>query len=129
MMMLYSQYGGYQCIVKKSRIMKKLLKKVLTAGRAIFPFKGYFMGLIKDFDKLCSEFPDIYLEIVSDGPDIDKIKSFIDSLDESVKKRILLTSWIPYDELNNKILECKLFIGMGTTVIDSSLKYKPSIAV
>lgn len=40
-----------------------------------------------------------------------------------------MTSWIPYDELNNKILECKLFIGMGTTVIDSSLKYKPSIAV
>ena len=32
-------------------------------------------------------------------------------------------------KLNNKILECKLFIGMGTTVIDSSLKYKPSIAV
>lgn len=116
---------NYEEIIEKSYKSNK----ILTAGRAIFPFKGYFMGLIKDFDKLCSEFPDIYLEIVSDGPDIDKIKSFIDSLDESVKKRILLTSWIPYDELNNKILECKLFIGMGTTVIDSSLKYKPSIAV
>lgn len=90
-MMLYSQYGGYQCIVKNRELWRNYWKsyksnKILTAGRAIFPFKGYFMGLIKDFDKLCSEFPDIYLEIVSDGPDIDKIKSFIDSLDESVKR-------------------------------------------
>ena len=60
---------NYEEIIEKSYKSNK----ILTAGRAIFPFKGYFMGLIKDFDKLCSEFPDIYLEIVSDGPDIDKI--------------------------------------------------------
>ena len=103
--------------------------RILTAGRAVFPFKGYFIGLIKDFVKLFSENSEISLEIVSDGPDIDKIKALINTLDESVKERIILKNWMPYDELNNKVTECKLFIGMGTTVIDSSLKYKPSIPV
>ena len=52
----------------KSRIM-------MTAARAEFPNKGYMMGLVDDFVRLKEKFPDVKLEIIAAGDDMDKLSA------------------------------------------------------
>lgn len=100
---------------------------ILTAARADFPFKGYMVGLVDVFAQLKPEFPDLKLRYITAGADLDILQEKINSLSEDFRKDVLVTGWIPYDEFLNETQKCKIFIGMGTTILDSALNYKPVV--
>ncbi len=102
---------------------------IMTAARADFPYKGYLMGLIDDFVELKQEFPQLKLEIISAGDDRFQIERRIAALPDWMKKDVMLSGWMEYEKLQEKLAECMLFIGMGTSVLDAGLLYKPCIAV
>ena len=111
-------------------IQKGFLNNViLTAARAEFPYKGYILGLIDDFVSLKKEIPQLKLEIVSAGDDISQLHKKIDTIPYEVRRDIQLNGWMAYNDLKVKMRDCKVFVGMGTTVFDASLQYKPAVVV
>ncbi len=102
---------------------------IMTAARAQFPYKGYIIGLIKDYAELKKTYNNLKLEIISAGEDYNVIVDTIASLDENISKDIVLHGWMDYEKLKNSIEKSKIFVGMGTTVLDSALLYKPSLPV
>ena len=102
---------------------------ILTAARADFPYKGYMVGLIDLFVDLKNKYPKAELEIVASGDDIQILKDKIANQTESIKASIKLHGWMDYEELKTQMRQCKVYIGMGTTVFDAALQYKPSIVV
>lgn len=100
---------------------------ILTAARADFPFKGYMVGLVDVFAQLKAEFPDLKLRYITAGADLSVLEEKIDTLPVEYRKDVLVTGWIPYDEFLNETQNCKIFVGMGTTILDSALNYKPVI--
>lgn len=102
---------------------------IMTAARAEFPFKGYIIGLIDDFAELKKDYPSLKLSIVSAGDDIDEVKEKIEALPADIANDIKLVSWLSYDRLLEFIKGCKLFLGMGTSILDAALQYKPGVVV
>lgn len=102
-------------------------KVILTVTRADFPFKAYVMGLIDDFNELCQETKDFSLKIISAGKDKLQIQNKIDKFDAKIKAKINLLDWMPYEGVKEEIRKCFLFVGMGTSVLDSAACYKPVI--
>lgn len=97
---------------------------IMTATRADFPYKGYLIGLVDDFVVLKKNHPELKMLIVSAGNDLPKLKEKIAGLEEIIKKDITVHGWVAYPELIELIKKCKLFIGMGTTILDAALQYK-----
>lgn len=102
---------------------------IMTVSRAEFPFKGYMLGLIDDYEQLFKDNPKIKLEIVSSGDDFSKLEAKIKKLDKAIQESIVLYSWMPNDKLQKEIENCKVYIGMGTTILDASRIYRPAIPV
>ncbi|MBR5994341.1 MAG: glycosyltransferase [Lachnospiraceae bacterium] len=102
---------------------------IMTAARAEFPFKGYIIGLIDDFAELKKDYPSLKLSIVSAGDDIDEVKEKIEALPTDIARDVELVSWLPYEKLLETIKACKVFVGMGTSVLDAALQFKPGVVV
>ena len=102
---------------------------ILTAARADFPYKGYMIGLIEDYSILKRNYPNLKLEIVSSGDDYNQLIDKINTIPEAQRRDIILHGWMDYERLKEKMRECKVFVGMGTTVFDAALQYKPAIVV
>lgn len=104
---------------------------IMTASRAEFPFKGYLLGLLDEFPRLKASYPKLRLQMVAGGleEDIQKIHDRIAALPEGCRQSIEFHNWMDYDELKKEMEHCKLFIGMGTSVLEAALAYKPSIPV
>ena len=99
---------------------------ILTIARADFPFKGYIVGLIEWF-KTSSERTN--LNIISYGKDEKVIVDKINALDDSVKNRISFVGKTDYNELEKYYQNADIYVGMGTTVLDASLRGIVSIPV
>lgn len=97
---------------------------IMTATRADFPFKGYLMGLVDDFVELKKKYPELKMLIVSAGNDLPKLKDKIAELEDNVKNDINVHGWVTYPELIELMKKCKVFVGMGTTILDAALQYK-----
>lgn len=102
---------------------------ILTASRAEIPFKGYMLGLIDDFAKLYESNPSYTLKIISAGNDIDQVKDKIKKLPNEIQKKIQLYGWMAYEQLEEEIRNCKIVVGMGTTILDAAKSYKIAIPV
>lgn len=102
----------------KRKIDKSIIN-ILTIARAEFPFKGYILGLL---DWFVSSDASIRLTIVSYGPDEKKIADRINSFDDIVKKRITLVGKTDYGQLEKYYQTADLYVGMGTTVLDASMR-------
>ena len=102
---------------------------ILTASRAEIPFKGYMLGLIDDFAKLYESNDSYSLKIISAGDDINQIKDRINSLPNAIQKKIFLYGWMTYEQLEEEIRNCKIVVGMGTTILDAAKNYKIAIPV
>ena len=98
----------------------------MTIARADFPFKGYIVGLIEWF-KTSSERTN--LNIISYGKDEKVIVDKINALDDSVKNRISFVGKTDYNELEKYYQNADIYVGMGTTVLDASLRGIVSIPV
>lgn len=102
---------------------------LLTITRAEFPFKGYVLGLIDDFKKLCDIHNDITLTIITFGKDEGKIAEKIKELPSSVQSKISLISQTPYEKLKEYFNQTHLYLGMGTTLLDAVNNGIPALAV
>lgn len=102
---------------------------ILTAARAEYPYKGYIFGLLDAFVEIKEENPKLKMTIVSGGGDLEQFNKKLDSLDDKIKEDLYVYKWMAYDSLLELAKKCKLFVGMGTSVLDMALCYKPSIAV
>ena len=97
---------------------------IMTAARADFPYKGYLMGLVDDFAALKKKYTGLKLLIVAAGNDLPKLKEKINGLDENIKKDLMINGWVTYPKLIELMKKCKVFVGMGTTILDAALQYK-----
>jgi len=102
---------------------------ILTIARADFPFKGYIIGLIDDFKKLCDIHDNMTLTIITFGKDEDKIAEKIKKLPSEVQSKINLIGRTPYEKLREYFVQSHLFLGMGTTVLDAVNHSVPAIVV
>lgn len=104
---------------------------IMTAARAEYPYKGYLLGLVDTFKTLKVKYPALQLEIVTGGmeEDVARLREKQSSLPEEFQKDIIFHNWMDYDTLRQEMERCKVFIGMGTSVLDAALVYKPAIAV
>lgn len=102
---------------------------ILSAARADFPFKGYLVGLVDQFCEIKKEMPSVKLKIFSDGGDMHILRDKVNAVSEEIRKDISLNGWICYEELYQEIQKAKVYIGMGTTVMDAALNYKPAVVV
>lgn len=102
---------------------------ILTASRAEYPYKGYIFGLLDSFVELKKQYPELKMIIVSGGGDLEQLNKKINSLGDEIRSSLIIHKWMKYDSLLELALKCKLFIGMGTSVLDMALCYKPAIAV
>lgn len=100
-------------------------KNILTVSRADFPYKGYIMGLLDDFEALREKYDDITLEIVSFGKDIEKIEEKIK--ESKFYDDIKLIKGLTEEEIKQRLHNTYLYIGMGTTVLDAANEKVPSI--
>lgn len=102
-------------------------KRITTVSRAAFPYKGYLVDLISHFDVIKVSIPDALLTIVSYGPDIDRLKTSI--AQSKYSSDIQLIEGATIDEINRILDDTRLYIGMGTTVLDAANKAVPTIPV
>lgn len=99
---------------------------ILTIARADFPFKGYILGLLNWF---ASSDDGVELTIVSYGPNEKIISNSIESLDKTTKDRVSFVGKTDYAQLEQYYQTADLYVGMGTTVLDASLRGIVSIPV
>jgi hypothetical protein len=104
-------------------------KLLMTASRAEIPYKGYLLGLLDDYIVIKEKYPEVRLSIISAGEDMWQIEEKIQNMPERYQKDIILHGWLDYESLKIELEKCMIFIGMGTSVLDAALKYKPSIPV
>lgn len=102
---------------------------LLTIARAEFPFKGYIIGLIDDFQTLCNIYNNITLTIISFGRDEIEISEKVRQLPSIIQNKINLIGQTPYDELHTYFNQAHLYLGMGTTILDAVNHGVPSIIV
>lgn len=93
--------------------------RVLTIARADFPFKGYLAGLVSIMKSNLLP-PNTIIEIVSSGKDQKTLEKLVAECDECVKKRIMLYGKVEYDKLENLYKKCRVFVGMGTALLDAA---------
>jgi hypothetical protein len=93
---------------------------ILTITRYEFPFKGYVLGLIRSFSKLCQQFENISLTIIGYGRDEAEVKNELTLLEPSIRSKITTLAQVPYIQVENYIRMCDCYVGMGTTVLDAA---------
>lgn len=99
---------------------------ILTISRIEFPFKEYIKGLIDDFCELRNEKHNINLIIIGDGPNYKDLKEYVDK--KGIKrKNIHLLGKIDYQDLKQYIVKSKVFVGMGTCLLDVANQGLPAI--
>lgn len=102
---------------------------LLTISRAEFPFKGYLIGLIKEFNKLCEIYNDIELTIITFGQDVERVNKELNDLPREVKEKIHVCGQTSYDKLRNYFNRSHLYVGMGSTILDAANHSTPSLIV
>lgn len=113
-------------IIKKTELNSF---NILAIARADFPFKGYLLGLIDDFSILLSKHSYITLTIVAFGKNERDIIAKINSLPHQIKSQIKYIGQTPYNDLPKYFSISRLYIGMGTTLLDAVNEGVPSIVV
>lgn len=104
-------------------------KNFLTVSRAIFPYKGYLIGLIKDFKSIIEGNSNVSLTIVTFGENYNDIKKIYNLMPQNVKKNINIINGLPLEKIRELLKKTFFYIGMGTTVLDAADESVPSIVV
>lgn len=101
-------------------------KSILSIARADFPFKGYLVGLMRYVDKIPD---DISLDIVAYGKDEKVLNEQYALLTEDQKKKVHLHGKTNFEELERYFKSAKVYIGMGTTILDAAQRGIISVPV
>ena len=102
---------------------------ILTIARAEIPFKGYMLGLIRDFQKIAVNDTRLTLTIVTYGKDVNLLYNVLENCSEEVKNRIKIIGETSNDELEKFYYTANVYIGMGTTVLEAANYKLPVILV
>ena len=145
-MMFYKIPEGYKHIVPlpvtlehkytalntlKDNILSRRNNNIIIAvARSDFPFKGYIVSLLYEFQKIRSQYKNVKLLVVTDN--ILRLKHIYEeryphSMD--YLQNVELKENVAYYELMSIMSNSILNIGMGTTILDAALKFVPSIVV
>lgn len=111
-------------IIKKTRNNKYVFLSIL---RAEFPFKGYILGLLDDYEKLAKQYIKIELYIITFGKDKYKVLERIGKMEKKIQDSIFVIGQTSYNELDKYYNKANLYIGMDTTVLDAANMGVPSI--
>ena len=117
-------------IFSKTKLVERYKENnfnIIAIARAEFPFKNYLFGLIKTINSIVAEGSNVFLQIVSSGSQTHLLQECIDALPEMSRSRIKLDCDIKYDQLSKMIGDYHLNVGMGTTLLDASAHYVPSL--
>lgn len=114
---------------EEKRKLKSSEFNILSIARHVFPFKGYLIGLLKDFVLLKRKYPKLSLTIIGDGKDKEELVCLLDDYEDYIKKDIHLIGSIPYFNLKRYFEKANIYIGMGTTLLDAAKYSVPSITV
>ena len=99
---------------------------VLTVCRFDFPFKGYVLGLIKDYAKFASSKESTELWIVGSGDGYSEVEHLIEKYkDQNIK--IKLFGQVEYSKLQELYKQASLYVGMGTTVLEAVSEKKLAV--
>lgn len=140
---------GIQVLEPKERLMVRLSEKItfeeelahkrsktretsfrmITCGRFDFPFKGYIIGLVREYALLKPRYPQLKLEIIGYGPDQQQLLDVIASLSPEIAQDITLHGAVDYKELQGYFDQCHLNIGTGGAVRDGAITGIPSIPI
>ncbi len=118
----------YDFHTNESRKIQKKDNIISTMARIDFPFKGYIIGLVRMF-------PHIYncvkcdLWIIGDGKDMNVLKKEIEQVPEPIRNHIRLFGNVEYSEAKRLVSKTKVFVGMGTALLDAESVFVPSIGV
>ncbi len=93
---------------------------ILTVGRFDFPFKGYVVGLIRDFAELCRKYNNIELVIVGYGKGQAMVDEAVTTVDKKYRDKIILKGKIDYHNLLGMYKSASVFVGMGTTLLEAA---------
>lgn len=102
---------------------------IVSMARVEFPFKGYLIGLIDVFYNLKNNYPYLKLYIIGNGPSMKELKDKVNKLPDNIKQDIQLCGSMNYTQALELLHNCKLFVGMGTGVLDAVSVSTPAIAV
>lgn len=112
-----------KCDTDKIRDRNKQLENrfhILSIARAEFPFKGYLLGLLKDFIVAADADERLELTIISYGQDIEQLYNIYENANESIKSRIHIVGKTDNDMLCTYYYNAHVFVGMGTTVLEAA---------
>lgn len=123
------EINDYRGDFKIKNVGKKEPFTILTISRMEFPFKGYILGLINAYVSLKEKGFNIKLIIIGDGLDRNIVIEKINDLNENIRQGIQLISRVPYSMLGKYFKLSKLYIGMGTTILDAVNNSIPALAV
>lgn len=112
-------------LVKKRFVMYP--RKIVTCTRFDFPFKEYVVGLIDVFDQVYKKYPDVELVIIGGGDGLQQLQKKINTKEEHIKKRIKIIPSVPYSELSGLLKDGFVYVGMGTTLLDSCSNSLPCL--
>ena len=113
----------------RDRVQKGEKFVILTVCRFEFPYKGYVLGLIKQFGELCDKYDNLELQIIGWGNGETRVCNEIMQLSEEKQKKVKLIGRVNYENLDDYILEANVYVGMGTTLLDAGKMGVPAIAV
>lgn len=102
---------------------------LITMARFEFPFKGYILGLIDVYSRLKKNHSGLELWIIGSGFGESEIKKKIQNLNLSEQEGIKFLGNIAYSEVGDILKQGKVFIGMGTGVLDAAARKIPSIPI
>lgn len=115
-------------VKKEPEFTFKSRNVIVTMARISFPFKGYILGLIDIFKRITVEY-DCELWIIGDGESRTVLDNKIKELPDHIKDKIKLFNSVSYDKIGDILVGAKVFVGMGTGILDASAFGLPCIAV
>lgn len=115
--------------IEKHSFKKKSSKSfnILAVARADFPYKGYVLGLIDEFNNSIDLFQNAHLTIISTGDDVNELISKINSVSEKTKLCIEFINGINHEKLSSFYAQTDLYVGMGTTILEATSYGVPSL--
>lgn len=112
---------------KNRRRFRKDVFTVVGTARLDFPFKGFLVGLVDEFEKVLADEPKTELIIIGDGPGREELGKKV--AESTAAGSIRMIGAVPYDLLPEYLNNANLYISMGTGPLDAANTGLISIAV
>ncbi|MCI8333338.1 MAG: glycosyltransferase family 4 protein [Lachnospiraceae bacterium] len=103
--------------------------RILAVSRAEFPFKGYLLGLLRNFAQKAEKDIRLRLSLVTYGPDVQQIYDELANMRSDVRKRIQIQGKTENNKLKEAYYDAHIYVGMGTTVLEAANYSLPVITV